>query len=198
MKFYYPIKPTRITVDSDIFKRCNQDSNFILQIKKNGWRVQIHKDGTNVEFFTRHNKRLESIAADANWDLLRGLVIANVKAHSTILDGEFLHRRGKIKSTIHVWDIFEYNNQIVKKRYKERKHLLNSIVESSHNLQVSKDFNSGEFKKIWDNLNNPEENEGVVIKDIRELLYIQYRKPSKGISPKQFKILLDDKRNEID
>lgn len=197
MRFYYPTKPTRITVDSDIFKECDRNPFFILQIKKNGWRIQIHKNGDNVEFYTRHNRRMEPIVAEADWKLLTDLVRNNIKAETAIIDGEFLHRRGETKNTIYMWDIFEHDKQVVKKPYGERKQLLTSITTQTSNLQISQDIPSGEFKQIWDNLRNPKENEGIVIKDIREPLYIVYRKPSKNTSPRQFKVLLDDKRNEV-
>lgn len=191
MKFYYPLKPTRITIDSDLLRRCESDPNFILQIKKNGWRTQIHKDGSKVEFFSRHNNKLESVAQDADWKLLTDLVLNNVKANSCVLDGEFLHRRGNLKSTIFVWDIFEYNNEQVRSQYKDRKQLLESIVTPSSNLLVSKDYVDN-FLQVWDNLVENED-EGIVIKDLREQLYINFSKTIE--SSRQFKILLEDKRN---
>ena len=193
MKFYYPLKPTRITIDSSLFKKCESDSNYILQVKKNGWRTQIHKDKDKVEFFSRHNNKLESIAQDADWKMLTELVLNNIKAESCILDGEFLHRRGSLKNTIYVWDIFEHNHELVRRPYKERKQLLESNVALNSNLIVSKDYNDN-FLQVWNELIN-EEDEGVVIKDLRELLYVNFTKTVE--SPRQFKILLEDKRNTV-
>jgi ATP-dependent DNA ligase len=193
MKFYYPLKPTRITIDSNLFKKCESDLNYILQVKKNGWRTQIHKDKDRVEFFSRHNNKLESIAQDADWKMLTNLILNNVKAESCILDGEFLHRRGSLKNTIFVWDIFEHNQELVRKPYSERKQLLESIVTPSSNLFISKDHNNN-FIEVWNNLVE-EEDEGVVIKDLRELLYVSFNKTIE--SPRQFKILLEDKRNTV-
>ena len=198
MNFYYPLKPTRISIDSDLFKKCNLDPNFILQIKKNGWRVQIHKDGDKVEFYTRHNKRLESIADNADWKLLKDLVLNNIKANSTIIDGEFLHRRGLIKNTLYIWDLFLLNNEQLKLPYKERKNILDSIIVSHNNLYVAQDYRDN-FKQVWDNidLDTIEENEGIVIKDTREPLFISYNEPKNQKSARQFKILLEDKRNYV-
>ena len=195
MRFYYPAKPSRISIDSENFKSCNANPAFVLQIKKNGWRIQIHKNGDDVEFYTRHNRRMEPIVPEANWELLTNL-IRNIKANSAIIDGEFMGRRGETKNTIYIWDIFEFNSEVQKKTYHERKKLLEAIVEPSDNLIISKDYPAGTFLEVWDSLTNPEENEGIVIKDLRESLYISYKKPSKSTSPKQFKVLLDDKRNE--
>ena len=192
MKFYYPLKPTRITIDSDLLKRCESDLNFILQVKKNGWRVQIHKDGNKVEFFSRHNNKMEPIAQDADWNLLTNLVLA-IKAESCILDGEFLHRRGSLKNTIYVWDIFEYNNELVRKPYRDRKLLLESIITNSNNLIVSKDY-SNNFLQVWNSL-IAEEDEGIVIKDLREQLYVNFDKTIN--SARQFKALLEDKRGKV-
>lgn len=194
MKFYYPLKPTRISIDSNLLQRCDKDPNFILQVKKNGWRVQIHKDGEDIKFFTRHNESLERIVKEADWNLLRDLIKNNVDAKSAIIDGEFLHRRGSLKNTLYVWDIFEHNNEQVKHIYKDRKQLLDNIVTSSDNIYVAQDYNSN-FIDVWDDLTSPEENEGIVIKDLREMLYINFNKTIE--SAKQFKILLEDKRNKI-
>lgn len=191
MKFYYPSKPTRISIDSDLFEECDRDPFFILQTKKNGWRIQIHKDHNHIELYSRHNKRLERIVPDANWELLSRDIQNNVKATSCILDGEFLHRRGNKKNTIYLWDIFELNSKTLRRIYSERKHLLNRMVSPTENLLILKDHQSGCFKKVWDNLSNPEENEGIVLKDIREELFVSYRKTTKALSPRQFKILLD-------
>lgn len=190
MRFYYPLKPTRITIDSFLFEKCESDPNYILQIKKNGWRVQIHKDGDKVEFYTRHNKRLESIVQDADWNLLTETVL-NLNVESIIIDGEFLHRRGVLKNTIYVWDAFELNRQKIRKPYEQRKEILEQVVPRSDNILVVKDYHNN-FLDVWNRLIE-EEDEGIVIKDLRELPYISHSKTIK--SGKQFKILLDDKRN---
>lgn len=194
MKFMYPLKPNRISVDSPMFTRCASNPNFILQIKKNGWRILIHKDGDQVEFYSRHKKRMEPIVEDADWDMLRELV-RGIKADSCIIDGEFLHRRGEKKNTIYVWDILLLNGELLRKSYKERKQLLESIVTNTDNLSVLEDYVEN-FQQIWDSLSNPEENEGIVLKDLRERLPVFYSQPSKK-SAKQFKILLEDKRNYV-
>lgn len=189
MKFYYPLKSTRISIDSDLFKRCDLDPNFILQIKKNGWRIQIHKEGNDVKFWTRHKIKMEELVLDADWKMLK-TIVQNIKVESCILDGEFLHRRGKLKNTIYLWDIFELDGIPVNKPYGERKALLDSIVLPYNNFFTAKDYVTN-FKQIWDNLEDPEENEGIVLKDTRERLYIDYNKTIK--SSKQFKILLETK-----
>jgi ATP-dependent DNA ligase len=196
MRFLFPSKPNRISIDSTIFESCDKDPNFILQIKKNGWRVQIHKEGSEVQFFTRHNKRLEPLVEDADWTTLRNTIL-KIKANSIILDGEFLHRRGSLKNHLYVWDVFLHNNQLLSNQsYKQRKELLNSLIVNDQYIQVAQDFISS-FRSIWDQLTNIEEDEGVVLKDLREKLIVRYVKPSDDKSPRQFKILLEDKRNYI-
>jgi ATP-dependent DNA ligase len=197
MKFVYPFKSQRISVDSDIFTKCSEDENFILQIKKNGWRVQIHKDREDVKFFTRHNKRMETLV-DADWKKLTSLVLENIKAESIILDGEFMHMRGSIKNTIFLWDVFYYNgNYCSSSSYKERKDLLSKIVAPDVQLQISQDYQSN-FQQVWEELSNKEEDEGVVIKDLREKLKVAHTKLSNDKSPRQFKVLLEDKRNLLE
>lgn len=191
----FPLKPTRITIGSFLFKKCSNDPNFILQIKKNGWRIQIHKEGNEVKFFTRHNKRMEKIVEDADWEILRTQV-QKINADSCIVDAEFMHRRGDKKNTIYMWDLFYLNGKHYRKPYAERKVKLFEIVEQSNNFEILEDYTNN-FQQIWDSLTDINENEGIVLKDTREKLAINYSKPSRDKSPKQFKILLEDKRNII-
>lgn len=191
MKFVYPFKSKRTFVDSDIFAKCNLDPNFILQVKKNGWRIQIHKDKEDIKFFTRHNKRMETLV-DADWDTLRKLVSTKIKADSAILDGEFMHMRGSLKNTIFLWDVFYYDGEYSSLPYGERKSLLDGIVESSELLQVLPSYSSN-FEDVWKSLSNKEEDEGIVMKDLRERLKVTHTKLSNDKSPRQFKVLLSDK-----
>jgi ATP-dependent DNA ligase len=138
------------------------------------------------------------IMVDADWKKLTSLVLENVKAESTILDGEFMHMRGSLKNTIFLWDIFLYNGSLCSGlTYKERKELLTKIITPDLQLQVSQDYENN-FLSVWDSLQNKEEDEGVVIKDLREKLRVSYTKLSNDKSPRQFKVLLEDKRNLLE
>lgn len=194
MNFMYPLKPNRITIDFPLFEECSKDPNFILQIKKNGWRVEIHKEGDDVIFYTRHKKRMEKIVDDADWEMLRNEV-RKIDAESCIIDGEFMHRRGERKNTIFMWDLFLLDGKHYKKPYEERIAKLREIVTPGPNFIILDDYVDN-FREVWDALDDIEENEGIVIKDKREKLRVLYAKPSSDKSPKQFKILLKDKRNE--
>jgi ATP-dependent DNA ligase len=135
---------------------------------------------------------------DADWKKLTSLVLENVKAESVILDGEFMHMRGSLKNTIFLWDVFYYNGSYCNKlSYKERKDLLSKIVAPDTQLQISQDYQSN-FQQVWEELSNKEEDEGVVIKDLREKLRISHTKLSNDKSPRQFKVLLEDKRNLLE
>ena len=189
--FYFPLKPTRISIESSVFKTCDADPNFIAQKKKDGWRIQIHKLGSEIKLFTRHNRPLEGMISDIDWEEVKNMIGESVGSHSCILDGELLHRRGKEKESFYLWDIFEKDNKRLSLPYEERKIILNSLISSSSNFQVLEDYKSG-FYNLWESLND-EADEGIVIKDLREPLYVSFSKTTK--SPKQYKILLKDPRN---
>ena len=194
MRFYFPQKPTRITSESSVFKDCEEDSNYVAQKKKDGWRVQIHIENGEVTFFTRHNRRLEPIVAELDWNEMAKLFLDNVKCDSCIIDGEFLHRRtDKWKATFYVWDLFELNGERLRKPYRYRKHLLDRLVSPTPNLMISKDY-YGNFIELWKSLDLSVD-EGIVIKDLNEPLYVNFNKTIN--SPRQFKMLLDDPRNTI-
>ncbi len=194
MRFMYPTKPNRITVDSPLFTNASIDPNFVLQIKKNGWRCLIHKLGDTVEFYSRHKKRMEPIVMDANWEAFADEV-RKLEVESCIADGELMHRRGNIKNKIYLWDLFYVDGQIFRKPYGERKARLDSITPELNHLAVVEDHVDN-FLQIWENLSDPKENEGLVIKDLREPVPVLYSEPSKK-SARQFKILLDDQRNYV-
>jgi ATP-dependent DNA ligase len=176
-----------------LFVKCDADDNFIAQVKKNGWRVQIHKDHDDVKFYSRHNKRLESLIPQCDWKTLTNLVINNIKQQSVILDGELLYARTDIKNVIYLWDIFETDDQQLDICYRDRKQILNQIVTNNEQLYVATDYNNN-FIDVWNRLKQ-QQDEGIVIKDLNERLYINFNKTIE--SSRQFKILKDDIRNKV-
>lgn len=191
MQFYYPLKPTRITLDSPLFQETSKSENFIAQKKKNGWRIQIHKENDKVEIYTRHKKRIEPLILEVEWGNIYRNLLESIKCQNCILDGEFLHRRSSIKEHIYLWDVFFLNNEEVKKPYVDRKRLLEENVSNGIRIEISKDYKF-DFRSLWDSLED-DVDEGIVIKDITEPLYVSYDKTIK--SHRQFKILRDDVRN---
>jgi len=185
MRFYFPLKPQRISLDSILFKTLEEDPNFIVQVKKNGWRIQIHKERDSVILYTRHKRLLREVAPDIDHSFLTDLVLSSVKASSAIIDGEFLHRRGEKKNYLYVWDIFEKDGKPQTHSYLERKLTLQSICHSCSHLEVAQDTSTN-FLQVWRSLHSSED-EGLVIKDIHEPLYINFNKTIN--SSRQFKVL---------
>lgn len=192
MHFYFPTKPTRISIDSSIFAQCERDPNFIAQRKKDGWRIQIHKSGDSVQIFTRHNRPLPPLVSDVDWDSTKRLIAGSIDCESCVLDGEFMHRRSLQKETFYLWDIFELNSKPVKLSYEKRQNELTRIIHSSSTFQVLENHHSN-FYELWSSLDRTRD-EGLVIKDIRESLNINFKRTTK--SPRQYKILLDDPHNQ--
>lgn len=189
--FYFPLKPTRITLTSELFEKTSNDCNYICQKKKNGWRVQVHKNNDVIEIYTRHKIRIEPLILECDWKKVYERLNQSLNCSQCILDGEFLHRRSSIKEALYFWDIFELNNKVLKESYQTRKQQLGLILTPQDKLELSQDVETN-FKDVWNCLED-EVDEGLVIKDLREPLYISYSKTIK--SARQFKLLRNDIRN---
>lgn len=192
MRFYFPTKPTRISIDSTVFSQCEKDPFYVAQRKKDGWRIQIHKSGSNILIYTRHNKLLFPLISDVNWNTMRSQIAESIECDSCILDGEFMHRRSTQKETFYLWDIFELSSKPLKLPYQSRYAELTRIITNSSTIQILDNYHSN-FHELWSSLDRTVD-EGLVIKDIRESLSINFSKTTK--SPRQYKILLDDPRNQ--
>lgn len=192
MNFYFPSKPTRISIDSALFTQCSNDPNFVAQRKKDGWRIQLHKLDNEITLFTRHKRPLPPLIGDVDWSSIRKMLVNNIHCGSCIIDGEFMHRRSTLKETFYVWDIFELEGKRLMNSYHHRKETLSNIITPTATLQVLEDY-STDFISLWQSLDRSLD-EGIVIKDLRESLNVNFCKTTK--SPRQYKILLDDPRNQ--
>lgn len=82
-----PIKPmlARACKSFDeAWKRC--PTGMYVEIKYDGERVQVHKQGNNYQFFSRNLKPVKANKVEG----LEELLSASTKAHTCILDGEVL------------------------------------------------------------------------------------------------------------
>jgi bifunctional non-homologous end joining protein LigD len=78
---FTPIKPMLLS-NHKVTPFSLTDSDLLYEIKYDGWRLLLHKEGSKIEIYTRHGNNVTSrfpefIAA-----------AANIQIHSVILDCE--------------------------------------------------------------------------------------------------------------
>jgi ATP-dependent DNA ligase len=170
MQFFYPPQPTRIWPNASLFKRIDNDPNYIGEIKLNGWRLEIHKVDNKLLLYNRHGTII-----DINSDIF--LPKFSHIPNNSILDGELVHFRTKnIKNIIVLWDVMFWDGKDVRNvTWKDRQPFLdvfaakpNQLTSKNegqvYHLNVQKQ-NLVKFYKTVIARNDPLE-EGIVIKNV--------------------------------
>lgn len=151
---FTPIKPMLLHMgnNNDIV----DDPQWIYDIKWDGWRILLHKQGDRVEAFTRHGNNVTAKFPE----LLT--VGQSIKEHTAIIDCEGVVLRNGISvfddfayrgrlsnkdkiyqatlthpTTFIAFDVIATDKNIMNKPLVERKDILNSIVEPSNNLLIT-------------------------------------------------------------
>lgn len=133
MQFFYPPQPTRLWPNAPLFKRLDNDPNWIGEIKMNGWRLEIHKENDKLLFYNRHGTII-----DINSDIFLPK-FAKVP-NDSILDGELVHFRTKdTKNKIVLWDVMFWAGRDIRKCIlDERRSFLNAFEKDDY-LSVGND-----------------------------------------------------------
>lgn len=151
---FTPIKPMLLHMGNN--NEIDDDPNWIYDIKWDGWRILLHKQGERIEAFTRHGNNVT-----AKFPELQE-VGRSIKEHTAIIDCEgvvlrngvsafddFAYRgrlsnKEKIKeatvthpATFIAFDILATDKTHTNKQLVERKEILSSIIELSSNLLVT-------------------------------------------------------------
>lgn len=185
-------------------EEIDDDPSWIYDIKWDGWRILLHKQGERIEAFTRHGNNVT-----AKFPELQE-VGRSIRSHTAIIDCEgvvlrndvsvfddFNYRgrlssKGKIEqatithpATFVAFDILTTDKPLLNKPLSERKEVLSSIVEPSNNLLVTPSI-VGNGSNIF--LLTKERNmEGVVGKRINSTYKTNYRSQD-WLKYKHFKI----------
>lgn len=97
----YPDKPTTGSV---AFLKSIDESNYVALPKKDGWRAIVYVDGPTVEIYSRDGRLLES-ALKKPYDPHIRQSLAALNLRRTVLDGEFVGRRGGFQESLHLFDV---------------------------------------------------------------------------------------------
>lgn len=149
---FTPIKPMLLGTGNDVIN----DPNTIWDIKWDGWRTIIHKEGNRIEAYTREGNNIT-----AKFPELQA-VGQSIKEHTVIIDAEGVvlrsgvsvfedfSYRGSLSNTEKIeqatithpatfiaFDILATDKSVMKQPLYKRKELLSSIIRPSNNLIVT-------------------------------------------------------------
>lgn len=185
-----PVRPAlaeRLPNADEVIKRVG--GNFAAEPKFDGFRVQVHKQGDNVEIFSRN---LEDMT-HAFPDLVAGIK-REIKAESAILEGEAIafnpqteeflpfqettKRRRKhnvdekakeLPLVMFAFDVLYYNGaDITDKPYTERRKVLEKIIDYKEVIRIAEERKLKTAKEILEFFNEcvSEGLEGLMIKKL--------------------------------
>lgn len=197
---FTPIKPMLLGTGKEVIN----DDNTIWQIKWDGWRILIHKEGNRIEAYTREGNNIT-----AKFPELKA-VGQSIKEHTAIIDAEgvvlrngnsifedFAYRgslsnKDKIEqatlthpATFIAFDILATKKDVMKEPLIERLDRLKSIVEPTNNLIVTPSI-EGDGKHIYQ-ITKDKNMEGIVGKR-RDSIYKINHRTKDWLKYKHFKI----------
>lgn len=163
--YIYPPKPLYVPPNSEVFNRLDGDTNWVAEVKKNGWRMLIRKDvAGDFALWTRH-KTIEC----SPLPLLRAALPSLNMPCDSILDAELMEHRGKTKEVLMIWGAFRLGGVWQHKvPYKEIMWKVSSIVPKQSLTLTSPEFVFEKKRDFYERIIKLEENEGLVLKNVNE------------------------------
>jgi ATP-dependent DNA ligase len=166
MKYYFPCKPNRLSPTSELFKRLDNDQNWIAEVKKNGWRCLAYKESGALTLWTRHHTTINAPFPD-----IRSL-LTKILPDTCVIDGELIENRTKgVKGVYYVFDILALNGAFLNLPLRERRQLLEPILKISERgghvgpIELARQYQIGKVKLYHDSISG-EANEGIVLKHV--------------------------------
>ncbi|MGA2108320.1 MAG: hypothetical protein ABSH25_11840 [Syntrophorhabdales bacterium] len=161
MNYYFPCKPNRLSATSNLFNRLDNDTGWIAEVKKNGWRCLAYKEGGALTLWTRHHTTINDLLPE-----LRGL-LTKVLPDRCVLDGELLQNRTKgVKGVYYVFDLLMLEGApTTGLPLWNRRQLLEATVTPTGAIELAVQYRIGKVKLYHDSIEG-EANEGIVLKHI--------------------------------
>jgi ATP-dependent DNA ligase len=161
MKYYFPCKPNRLSPGSNLFNQLDNDTGWIAEVKKNGWRCLAYKEGGTLTLWTRHHTTINDLLPE-----LRGL-LTKVLPDRCVLDGELLQNRTKgVKGVYYVFDLLMLEGApTTGLPLWNRRQLLETVVTPTGPITLATQYQIGKVKLYHDSIEG-EANEGIVLKHI--------------------------------
>lgn len=196
---FTPVKPMLLTMG----KGPVNHPEHLYDIKFDGWRIVIHKQGNRIEAYTRQGNRVTNQFPELQ-DVLQ-----HIKINTAILDCEGVvlrngvsifddfQFRGRLKSrnkiehamethpvTFVSFDVLATDKPLLKEPLIARRRILQEIVEPSNTI-VTTPFIIGDGKKLYE-LTKEKGMEGIVEKPLNSLYHLDTRS-KEWIKHKHFK-----------
>lgn len=166
LRYYYPPKPMRIYLNSEIMEEINNSSKWVAELKKNGWRCLVWKEDGKIYLYNRHGQRSTTME-NASPELMMYLTMTI--PDSTVIDGEFLDRRlqkKEFKGIYYAFDIMYHEGKsMMTFPFEYRRSILEKIIQPYEYLWIPQQIVSNKIGYYHDALKSPE-NEGIVIKKL--------------------------------
>lgn len=195
--YFYPEKPKLVLIESDAFEQMSNDPIYVAEPKFNEQRCELHLIDGEGHFWDRHGKELNynsnSLYEDGKKEIVRILVEKFGDKGYFLFDAGLRHNKVTgIYHKIVIYDIHIYKNEVLNKlTFRERRDLLDKFFTGTwkHLGSFSGTFQNHNdtvhlinqyptaFQKVYDeyisgDLGNPDEFEGVVIKNLKGKLKI--------------------------
>jgi ATP-dependent DNA ligase len=199
--FWYPEKPSRI------YSLKSAPDDYIMQVKKDGWRIIISTIDNEFRIYNREGRQISCTDAD-KWKWVSDIFGNDMKGF--YLDGEVIGRRqGEAIDTIVVWDMLYWDNTPLHSLpYIERYKMLSKFIEPNVipacikafgtdfiadnkglTILLSKNYNKSDFASVWSEIErNNKYNEGVVFKNPNSSLKWSLRSTQHTINQLKLKI----------
>lgn len=215
MQLFTPLRPAlaeRLSTGEDILTKIEE---CIVEAKYDGFRLQCHKKGNNVEIFSRKLERMTSMLPD-----VVEAIKENIKADEIIFEGEAIGYNEKEKKfysfqqtiqrkrkyeidkmseeiplKLFVFDVMFYNGKnVTDLPLKERKKIMEKVVNKSKKVELSEGYYIKTAEQIEEHFNDFINRglEGLMAKDLNSPYIAGARKFSWIKLKKSYKSELSD------
>lgn len=161
MRYYYPCKPNRLSLDSPFMNKLDNNIQWIAEIKKNGWRCLAHKD-KELTLMTRHNTLITEPLVELRATLFE------MMPDRTVIDGELINNRTKdVKGVYYVFDVLTLEGGLLfHLPLHKRREILEKILSPTPSLYLAEQFVLGKKELYSKAIAESDLNEGIVIKKL--------------------------------
>lgn len=200
---FTPIKPMLLHMGNN--DEIPEDTNWIYDIKWDGWRILLHKMGDRIEVYTRHGNNVttkfpelqhvrQSIMEDKVIIDCEGVVLRNgISVFDDFAYRGRLSNKDKIDqatithpATFIAFDVLFTGESILNKPLVERKEILNCIIKPSDKIQATPSI-VGNGNEIFQ-LTKDKGMEGIVGKRVNSIYKTNHRSHD-WLKYKHFKVI---------
>ncbi len=109
--YFYPEKPTLVSIEQDIFGMMSRDSKWVAEPKYNGARLQLHLMDGRPEFWDRHGKKL---AYQPTAEILDEIKKLFPQKGYYLFDGELRHNKViGVRNMIMIYDYLICDSELM-------------------------------------------------------------------------------------